>query len=526
MIIQNILPPRKNLKSLYIKELDPLRREKENRSNFDIDIAFPIRLNKGDIISFESYVNALPIEKWTSYTNVKSIGIRIRSTKEIKIQIYNSTGVYDWDNNGRYAGKKEIESEITCEDKRGYMEYSIVIKDKHLSGIIYPIIEVIDDCELLGGEYISDNTDSAKIVKPCFVVNYNRDANKTRQNISAILNNSLYDNELIIVSDMTGKLSKDAFIDNSHVCSKIIQIPTSQNIGKCYNEILRYISYDVEEDYTHALLIDSDVIFHSSECDRLISFLSTLDDVRNDMIIQGDILSDDSLLESSGYIIRDNKPSERFNGFDMTKPSDFVVLSTSEEMDYFKFGLLCVPLNQIKAYNPDLRTSIEFDYYLHHSSINVTNINGFFGVRENKESRGVVWDNYYRYRDYFIAIVDSEYELDKTEFRMYIDKEMKAESKKGNVELAFPILEAANDFLNGPDGLYDEYCLEEINDRLKELSQRFNDSIVGRKNIIKDRLELQKLYNKICLKIDHDYDMIIDEWTESKRKVDDEREQQ
>jgi hypothetical protein len=232
---------------------------------------------------------------------------------------------------------------------------------------------------------------------------------------------------------MTGKLSKDAFIDNSHECSKIIQIPTSQNIGKCYNEILRYISYDVEEDYTHALLIDSDVIFHSSECDRLISFLSTLDDVRNDMIIQGDILSDDSLLESSGYIIRDNKPSERFNGFDMTKPSDFVVLSTSEEMDYFKFGLLCVPLNQIKAYNSDLRTSIEFDYYLHHKSINVTNLNGFYGIRENREFKGAVWDSYYRYRDYFIAIVDSEFELDKTEYRLYIEKEMKAESKKGNV---------------------------------------------------------------------------------------------
>ena len=473
MTIQKIIPPRQNLKSLYIKELDSLKREKENYGRSDIDITFPMALN-----------------------------------------------------NGRYAGKKEIESEITCEDKREYREYSIEIRDKHLSGIIYPIIEAIDDCELLGGEYISDNTDSAKIVKPCFVVNYNRDANKTRQNINAILNNSLYDNELIIVSDMTGKLSKDAFIDNSHECSKIIQIPTSQNIGKCYNEILRYISYDVEEDYTHALLIDSDVIFHCCECDRLISFVSTLDDVRNDMIIQGDILSDDSLLESSGYIIRDNKPSERFNGFDMTKPSDFVVLSTSEKMDYFKFGLLCVPLNQIKAYNPDLRTSIEFDYYLHHKSINVTNINGFFGVRENKESRGVVWDNYYRYRDYFIAIVDSEFELDKTEYRLYIEKEMKAESKKGNMELAFSILEAANDFLNGPDGLYDEYCLEEINDRLKELSQRFNDSIVGRKNIIKDRLELQKLYNKICLKIDHDYDMIIDEWTESKRKVDDEREQQ
>lgn len=526
MTIQRIIPPRQNLKSLYIKELDSLRREKESFVGLDIDITFPLSLKKGDVISFETYVNALSIEKWISYTCVKSFGIKIRSSKEIKIQVYNSTGVYDWDDNSRYSGKKEIEAEVICEEKNDLLEYSITIKDKHLSGIVYPIIEATDDCEFLGGEYVASKVDNVKKVKPCFVINYNRDANKTRQNISAVLNSEAYDNDLIIVSDMTKELAKDVFIDNSHVCSKIIQIPTSQNIGECYNKALRYISYDADEDYTHALLVDADVIIDSNIFDRLIPFLSVLDDVRNDMIIQGDILSDDSLIESSGYILRDSKPSSRFYGFDMTKPSDFVVSSTLEEIDYFGFGLLLVPTSQIKAYNSDLRTNIEFDFYLHHKSIRVTNLNGFYGKREKKEFKGAVWDSYYRYRDYFIAIVDSEFELDKTEYRLYIENEMKAESKKGNVELAFSILEAANDFLNGPDGLYDEYCLNEINDRLIELTQRFNDNIVGRKSIIKDRLELKKLYNKICLKIDHDYDMIIDKWTESKRKVDDEREQQ
>ena len=66
----------------------------------------------------------------------------------------------------------------------------------------------------------------------------------------------------------------------------------------------------------------------------------------------------------------------------------------------------------------------------------------------------------------------------------------------------------------------------EIRERLVELSNNFNQRLTSKSNKVKDRIELQKLYNKLYLKIDHDYDMIMGKWTESKRKVDDEREQQ
>ena len=129
-------------------------------------------------------------------------------------------------------------------------------------------------------------------------------------------------------------------------------------------------------------------------------------------------------------------------------------------------------------------------------------------------------------RDYLIAIINSEYEMDRQRFSDYMDREIKSYYKKGGLELASAIIEAANDFLNGPDGLYDEYCLDEIKERLVELSNNFNQRLTSKSNKVKDRIELQKLYNKLYLKIDHDYDMIMGKWTESKRKVDDEREQQ
>lgn len=526
MIIQKLLAPSNNLKSLYIKELDELKRWKDTIDECNANITFPISLNKGDIISFETYINAFPIEKWYSYTKAKNVQIVIRTSEKVNIQVYNSTGVYERDSNNRFSGKRKIDTDIKCIEYDEYKEYTINLKEKNLSGVIYPIIEAMTDCELLGGEYTSDTPKGASKCRICYIVSYNRDANTTRSNINAIINNPLYDGEYIVVCDMTGELSSDVFIDNSHVCSRMIQIPTSKNPGDSYNAAISYINSEAGEEYTHGIVVDSTVLVDEIILDRLVSFISLLDDVRSDMIIQGDLIKDNYLLDSSGYIIKDNKPDVRYNNFDLREPSDFITSSTCEEIDFFKFGVLCLPLKCFKAFNQDLRTNVELYCYLHNDNLKVTNLNGFFGRLCNKESRRIIWDYYYKYRDYYIAIVDSEFELDKTEYRLFVEKEVKIQRKKGNIEAAFAIIEAANDFLDGPEGLDDEYCLEEINERLIYLSGRFNDSVTGRKNVIRDRIELRKNYDKLCLKIDHSYDMIMEKWTEHKRKVDNEREQQ
>lgn len=544
MIIQKILPPHKNQKSLYYKELDSLRRDKPFIGNARIDNTFPIYLNKGDVISFETYVNALSIEKWMRYTKVKDNSIKLRIKGDANIQVYNSVGVYDSVSNTRAAGRHELDVDIECHEVRDYNEYTIGIPDSNLQGVVYPVIEAINECSFIGGEYITSTSEGVREIKPAFIINYNNDAITTQKTINAIYNQLNDVSAPIIVCDMTSSLKERTFedvingefIDNSQENCIIKQIATSKRVGDSYNKAIKYLLNESCEDYTHAILIESGVLLNSEILDRVTSFLSLLDDIRSDMMIQGDIIEDDSHLVDSGYVMSSDKECVRFNGFNLTKPDDFVSLVAAEELDFFKLGLICIPLGlalkgndkkvDYKLLNPDIEECVELDYYLHKEKLNITSLNGFFGYKKSNTLRGLVWDYYYKYRDRFIAIVGSNLEMDRQEFRFFIEKEINKEKRKGNIELAFAILEAANDFLNGPEGLYDEYCLEEIRDRLKELTQRFNDSIVGRKNLIKDRLELQKFYNKICLKIDHDYDMIIDKWTESKRKVDDEREQQ
>ena len=526
MRIQKLLAPNNNLKSLYIKELDELKREKEIIGDGKCEITFPITLKKGDIISFGTYVNALVLDKWLTLTKAENIAIVLRSSGRIDAQVYNSRGAYDWATDVRAAGKEPVEVKVSESKKKGVYEYTISLSDVNCTGVVYPIIEALEPCQFLGGEYVCDDVKGLEPIKPCYVINYNRDAKVTREGINAITSKAGYNGELIVVCDMTAELGENVFIDNTQKRSNIVQIATSLEPGNSLNKALDYIRNDSDEDYTHIIVIDARTLLDDNALARVFTFVSLLDDIRDNMIIQGDILSDSTHLESSGYLIRDGEPKRRYKGFDLCKSSDCVTAISSEEIDFFSFGLLCIPANNNLYFDPNIRNFVEFEYFLNNRRLEIASINGFFGYSQSSVSEGIIWTTYYKMRDYLIAIINSEYEMDRQRFSDYMDREIKSYYKKGGLELASAIIEAANDFLNGPEGLYDEYCLDEIKERLVELSNNFNQRLTSKSNRVKDRIELQKLYNKLYLKIDHDYDMIMGKWTESKRKVDDEREQQ
>ena len=525
MRIQKLLPPNNNLKSLYIKELDELKREREITRDDNVGITFPLSLKRGDIISFGTYVNSLVLDKWVTLTKAKNIAVVLRTSGRIDVQLYNSRGVYDWDTGIRNAGKEPVEANVKKTQKKGVYEYTVSLSDVNCVGVVYPVIEALEPCEFLGGEYICDDVDKLNPIKPCYIINYNRDAKVTRENIDTITSKVGYNGELIIICDMTAELGENVFIDSTHKYSNIVQIATSLMPGDSLNKAFDYIRCNALEDYTHIIIIDAKTLIDDNALARVFTFVSLLDDIRDNMVIQGDIISGRTL-ESSGYVVRDGMPKSRFNGFDMGMSSDFVNEVSSEEIDFFSFGLLCVPVNNNMYFDPNIRHFVEFEYFLNNRKLEIACINGFFGYSRGTVSEGIIWTTYYRMRDYLIAIINSEYEMNRQRFSDFMDSEIKDYYKKGGLELSLAVMEAANDFLNGPEGLYDEYCLEEIRERLIELSDRFNHKLTAGTNKVKDRLELQKQYNKLYLKIDHDYDMIMDRWTKSKRKVDDEREQQ
>ncbi|MCR4610517.1 MAG: hypothetical protein K5644_01325 [Lachnospiraceae bacterium] len=541
MIIQKILPPRRNLQTLYYRKLDELKREKEEEEKVDIDITFPIELKRGEVLSFDSYVNAFYLEMWTRYTAVDNVTIILRTTGEIRPRVYNSIGVHDWDGDNRAVGKSEIEADVFCELHKDYREYIIQIKDVNQRGVVYPIIEAREKCTLVSGEYITDTPVSVDEVKPVVIVNYNKDIKTTNKTIDAVLE---YGEEIpIVVCDMTGNLNKETFADKihnntfadkkpnktsadktnkdtstdkSHKGGKIDVIAASEKRGDNYNKALEHIKNELGDNYTHAIMVDCNVELTKDSIERLLQFLPYIDEFRTDMIIQGDVLSSDSISEGCGYLIRDGKEFSRFYNYDLSKSEDYVALISTEEIDYFMWGLICMPLKTVKPFSPNLIKCVEFDYYLKYKPLSVASLNGFFGFSDTQSPDGIIKTYYYRYRDEFIARVDTDMEVGVRPFRDYFDDEYHREFKKGNFELAFTILAAIDDCMKGPEILDKD---DKVAAKIDELTKKFNDNIIKRKGKIKDIIKLEKDYNKLCLKIDKDYDMIIQKWKDEKEKL-------
>ena len=516
MIIQRILPPGDNHFELYIRELDDNRREKEIKESFKfkerITITFPIRLKRRHVYSLGTFVNALAIDNWVRNTSIKNITVVIRTTGDVNIQMYNSVGGYSWGDELRAAGKYPVEADVFCERHSNYCEYIIELRDISYRGIIFPIIEAREDCELLGGEYTTNTPTGASKVRPVAIVNYNKDAIAMQHTIVNI--RQFRDLPIpIVVCDMTGKLPTHFFANRGVNSNSIRQIATSHKTGRSINRALDYLDIDNKTAYTHAIIIDSGVELRPEGIERLIAFLTLIDDFRSDAIIQGDVLRKGSVIEGTGGIVRGNRPYARFFGFDVRHTPDVVAMLGMEDIDYFRFGVMCMPLIAHRRFNPDLVKCVEFDYYLRYKPLNVITLNGLIGMRDNMYDEGIVKEYYYGLRDEMIAKVDTDLEVGKTAFREHVAEAFKREVKRGNIELADAIIDAVNDFMWGPTIFSNE---ETIEARLDALTKRHNDNIIGRKKKFRDSIKLEQAYSKMYLQIDANYDMIVDRWRDAK----------
>ncbi len=528
MTLQTLILPDNLIDPLYIKELDELRREVEiKRDGGDSGTGSLSPLSRGIVYSFGTYYNAFVPAKWLRLTPVKDITVVIRATGKLRIQIFNSTGVYDVAGGVRHSAKCEIDARVIVRKKKDYIEYIAELTKSDCDGIIYPVIEALEDCELVGGAYITPTPVDARKVRTVAVLNYNKDAKVTQRNIDTVRNFKGMDIP-VVVCDMTGNLAENTFsatgervpcragVNEVNIVKKDATRNPSPCRGACANIAFDYIK-EHYGDRTHAVMIDNNVELSKHSIERLLRFLMAVDNFREDIIVQGDVLvatrnpSPCRTIDGSGYVDRPTKQIKRFSGFDMNETDDVVALLSNEEIDYFKWGLICIPLDESR-FNPMIRSSVELNYYLKYKPLDMINLNGFTGEKTGKTEEPIVKRYYYKYRDDAIASIDTDLELGKIPFRNYIDGEFKREISAGNIELAWTIIDAINDFLWGPEILEAEARTEQ---RISDLSKKLNESIFKRKGAVKDRIRLEQEYSKLYQRIDAKYDMIVEKWRET-----------
>ncbi len=453
MTLQTLILPDNLIEPLYIKELDELRREVEIKRD-----GGTASLSRGTVYSFGTFYNAFVPSKWLRLTPVKDITVVIRATGKLRIQIFNATGVYDVAGGVRHSAKCEIDAKVIVRKKKDYIEYIAELTKADYDGIIYPVIEALEDCTIIGGAYITPTPVDARKVRPVAVLNYNKDAKVTQRNIDTIRSFDGMDIP-VVVCDMTGNLAENTF---SATGGRVPRRAGGDELN----------------------VVQKGATRNPSPC---------------------------RIIDGSGYVDRPTKQIKRFSDFDMNETDDVVALLSDEEIDYFKWGLICMPLDGSR-FNRMIRSSVELNYYLKYKPLDMINLNGFAGDKVGKAEEPIVERYYYKYRDDAIASIDTDLELGKIPFRNYIDGEFKREVSAGNIELAWTIIDAINDFLWGPEILEATARTEQ---RISDLSKKLNESIFKRKGAVKDRIRLEQEYSKLYQRIDAKYDMIVEKWRET-----------
>lgn len=514
MVLQKIIAPNEEYKNLYFRQIDLFGRDIADEYKVDkTDIStFPIKLKQREVISFETYVNACSIEKWFSYTDIDNLYIEIKTRGKINLHIYNSVGVQG--KNGDYiSGRNKIESKITKKKRNGINCYTINVTELKKFGVIFCTIEAMEDVEIISGEYYTRNPKNYKEIKLAIIINTYQDIKFTKQVIEKINNQARdIDKQIdIYVSDQSGELPIDTFAEENVLVINSDRFPGS-GINKAMDKIKK-------SEATHVIFIDNGVL-PCFELENIISFLSLLDKAHEDVVIQGDLVaySTKSKLDNSGYIFKDGEFENRFWDLDLNDINNIAIFLQSDVIDAVNDDLVIYPVRAFEdsKISQKVRNYSDIEFSIMNNN-NIVELNGFYGEKQLKRNEGIILKSYYNTLDKFIISSRLEKSFSKEKIKNTIKNTLTKEIKRGNIEVAEVIIMATNEYLNGPRMLEDSEHREEINKKILDLQNAFNDSLVKekiKKSISFSPIKIMKEYNELCVRIDKEYENVIYLWKE------------
>ncbi len=206
-----------------------------------------VLLKKGDVLSLDTYYNAFCHTKYRRFTTVEAVSFRarIRGRAEVRLML--------WDG-----------SQCRCVAEGEQLRVDITGLPE---GILYPEITAPEDCELLGGEYLSDCSprDIGAAVAIC---TYKREDYVLRS-IGRFRNAEFPFIKRVFISDNGNTLDFAALSDD------FIKVLPNRNFGGS-GGFTRGLIEASEAGFSHIILMDDDVEFHTETLAQMTAFAALL----------------------------------------------------------------------------------------------------------------------------------------------------------------------------------------------------------------------------------------------------------
>ena len=364
----------------------------------------------GATLRANTYFNSFSVAKWTKYTAVSNLNLRLNVTGDLRIRVWHACKM-----NGKLREKVITENRITAETRQDVV-ISLPLGEN--TGVYYFDMKAVGDGAYLWGGAYETEIDEDKLAPVKIAVGictfrrepyvaHNMDV--LRQHILENENSPMHGHLEVFISDNSKTLPASIATEQIHVFP-------NRNLGGAggfTRAMIEIKKVSQERGITHVLLMDDDIRLNPDSLLRTYTMLRLMKPEHRDAFIGGHMLKIDA----------QNIQSEAADHWDMVthhpvkynydlEDFEFVIKNEVEDsVNYLSWWYCCMPINVVSDSNLPLPIFIKRDdiEYGLRSGTKFVILNGICVWHEPFEYKSASYLEYYYFRN--MCIMNSRHRV-------------------------------------------------------------------------------------------------------------------
>lgn len=417
-----------------------------------------IAFERRGVAWFDTYFNGLSIEKWTKYTIVKDVSVKIKISGRFKVSLVNKEKI------GNQISEKVLSEQII--ESAAPQEFVLPYTGGSNRGMYTFELEALEDGSVFyGGAYAAgvDKSDIRNVKIGIGICTYKREA-FIEKNLK-ILNESIFANES---SPLWGHMEvfiadNGKSLDRAQLQSESIHIYPNRNLGGAggfTRDMIEMMQNNAQYQLTHVLLMDDDIVIEPEALARTYVVLSLIKEEYKDAFIGGAMLRIDQQYRQieAGASWNGGALDSLKCGLDLRTCDACLYNEVEEYSEFNAWWYCCFPIQIVRKDNLPLPIFIrgdDLEYGLRNMKTLIL-MNGICVWHEPFENKYSSFLEYYIMRN---QLIDNSFhcqwygkkQVNRTMFKHCVQEIMFYRYK--NVDL---YLQGIKDFLKGPEWLMEQ----------------------------------------------------------------------
>ena len=319
-----------------------------------------VKVRDPGFVRFDTYFNAVSIEKWKYYTELKQLAFCFEAAGDFLLTVWNA-----WEKEDGTLEKAKLASLSAAEEQRAAYRIEIPL-DRCERGILYAELKASqgEEAVFYDGEYVTEQNAVQDIALAVAICTYKREKYLYR-NLD-LLYQRLWENEDSVLYHKLHTI----VVDNGRSIApektwEGLSIYPNKNAGGAAGFTRGIIEAKRNGSFSHILLMDDDVRINPAALERTYVFLSMLKPAYRDAMVGGAMLRLDYgfVQQEAGGCYWAGRIISLHTGVDLREAEAVIKNESLERADYNAWWYCCIPMHVIE------KAGLPLPLFLHNDDV-------------------------------------------------------------------------------------------------------------------------------------------------------------